>query len=188
MSLGVENLSVRKGRKDILSGVSFTAPKGAITGLIGPNGAGKSTLLTALLGLVPSRGSACFEGNELPAMPRRDRARLAAFVEQSANTEERLSVREIVALGRIPHQSAFAPRGGADDNAIIAAALAETGMTDFTSRRFDTLSGGATGPAIAIGRWHKNHACSCSMSQPAISISAPNCNCWPCCAAALPAE
>jgi len=142
MSLAVENLSVTKGRKDILSGVSFTAPKGAITGLIGPNGAGKSTLLTALLGLIPSTGSACFEGNDLPTMPRRDRARLAAFVEQSANTEERLSVRDVVALGRIPHQSAFATTGGADDNTIIAAALAETGMTDFASRRFDTLSGG----------------------------------------------
>src|SRR5690606_6667144 len=83
-----------------------------------------------------------FEGQDLMAMTRRDRARLAAFVEQSANTEERLSVRDVVALGRIPFQSALASANGAEDQAVIAAALAETGMTAFAARRFDTLSGG----------------------------------------------
>lgn len=142
MSLAVENLSVSKAGKPILSGVDFTAPPGAITGLIGPNGAGKSTLLTALLGLVPATGTARFDGHDLPVMNRRDRARLAAFVEQSTNTEERLAVRDVVALGRIPHQSALAAANDAEDEAIIAAALAETGMSAFTHRRFDTLSGG----------------------------------------------
>ncbi len=142
MSLLVDNVSVTKGSKSILSGVSFTAPPAAITGLIGPNGAGKSTLLTALFGITPASGHASFEGNNLLGMPRRDRARLAAFVEQSASTEERLSVRDVVALGRIPFQSALSSATAPEDNAIIDAALAETGMTNFADRRFDTLSGG----------------------------------------------
>ncbi len=142
MSLVVRDLSVRKGGKAILSGATFTAPTGRVTGLIGPNGAGKSTLLTALLGLTQVTGRAEFEGVDFRTLPRRQRARLAAYVEQAASTEERLAVRDVVALGRIPFQSALATTPSADDEGIIAAALGETGMTDFAERRFNTLSGG----------------------------------------------
>jgi iron complex transport system ATP-binding protein len=142
MSLVVRDLTVSKGGSPILSGADFSAPTGAITGLIGPNGAGKSTLLTAILGLTPAPGSVQFNGHNLPGMSRRDRARLAAFVEQSASTEERLAVREVVALGRIPFQSALTASNSADDEAILTAALTETGMSAFAERRFNTLSGG----------------------------------------------
>jgi iron complex transport system ATP-binding protein len=142
MSLLVSGLSVSKSGKAILSAVSFTAPVGQVTGLIGPNGAGKSTLLSALLALTPATGTATFEDNNLPSMPRRDRARMVTLVEQSATTEERLSVRDVVALGRIPHEPAWQSSPSPEDAAIIDAALAETGMTAFATRRFDTLSGG----------------------------------------------
>ena len=142
MSLSVVKVSASKGGKRILSDVGFTAPRGAITGLIGPNGAGKSTLLTALLGLTPAAGRIMFDGQDLLAMPRRDRARLAAFVEQSATTEERMTVTDVVALGRIPFQSALAAGSSSEDDALIADCLAETRMTAFAARRFDTLSGG----------------------------------------------
>ncbi|MHA6297196.1 ABC transporter ATP-binding protein [Devosia sp. CAU 1758] len=142
MTLAVTRLSVTKSGKPILSGVGFTAPLGSITGLIGPNGAGKSTLLTALLGLTPATGTAHFDNRDLPAMPRRDRARLVAFVEQSASTEERLSVRDVVALGRIPFEAAWQSGPSPEDDAIIGNALADTEMTAFSARRFDTLSGG----------------------------------------------
>lgn len=142
MSLAVSGLSVRKQGKSILTDVSFAAPAGRVTGLIGPNGAGKSTLLSALLGLVPATGSAAFTGHDLPTMPRRQRARMVALVEQSASTEERLTVHAVVALGRIPHEAAWQAALDPSDNAIIADALAQTGMTAFATRRFDTLSGG----------------------------------------------
>lgn len=142
MSLAVSGLSVRKQGKSILTDVSFTAPAGQVTGLIGPNGAGKSTLLSAILGLVPAAGGAAFEGHDLPTMPRRQRARLVALVEQSASTEERLSVLDVIALGRIPHEASWQSAPGPADTAIIADALAQTGMTAFATRRFDTLSGG----------------------------------------------
>ena len=142
MSLRVSGLTVAKAGKAIVSDVSFSAPVGKVTGLIGPNGAGKSTLLAAILGLVPATGMAHFDGQNLPTMPRRDRARVVAFVEQSASTEERLTVRDVVALGRIPHEASWQSAPSSEDAAIIDMALAETGMTPFAARRFDTLSGG----------------------------------------------
>jgi iron complex transport system ATP-binding protein len=142
MSLVVADLAVSRSGRPILSDVGFTAPAGSITGLIGPNGAGKSTLLSALLGLVPVSGTARFQAADLLVMPRRDRARLAALVEQSASTEERLSVRDVVALGRIPFEAAWQSGPSPEDDAIITNALADTEMAAFAARRFDTLSGG----------------------------------------------
>jgi len=142
MSLSVSGLSVNKSGTAILSGIGFTAPAGRITGLIGPNGAGKSTLLAALPGLIHAAGEISFDGQDLPHLPQRDRARILALVEQSSTTEERLSVRDVVALGRIPYEPAWQSGPSPKDDAIISAALAETGMSAFAHRRFTTLSGG----------------------------------------------
>jgi ABC-2 type transport system ATP-binding protein len=49
--ISIENVSKRRGRTTILSGVGFTARPGRVTGFLGPNGAGKSSTLRILLGL-----------------------------------------------------------------------------------------------------------------------------------------
>ncbi len=48
--LEVSNLSKAYGDRLLIDSLSFTLPKGAITGIIGPNGAGKSTLFRMLSG------------------------------------------------------------------------------------------------------------------------------------------
>ena len=145
MSAGLQarNVEVHRGGQAILSAVDFAAAPGQITGLIGPNGAGKSTLLGAVLGLVPlSAGTVTFDGVDLLAMPRRSRAQLAALVEQSATTDERLAVRDVVALGRIPFQTVWQSTPSPADRAQIHAALAAVGMAPFADRLYPTLSGG----------------------------------------------
>ena len=57
MSLAVANLSARRGARDVLTDVSFTAHPGQILGVIGPNGAGKTTLFECVAGLLPHRGT-----------------------------------------------------------------------------------------------------------------------------------
>jgi sodium transport system ATP-binding protein len=59
----VSGLTKSFGRVDALSGISFAAPAGCITGLLGPNGAGKSTCLRILSTVIrPDRGSVAVAG------------------------------------------------------------------------------------------------------------------------------
>jgi len=56
MSLAVAQLSARRGTRQVLTDVSFTAHRGEILGVIGPNGAGKTTLFECVAGLLPYDG------------------------------------------------------------------------------------------------------------------------------------
>jgi len=63
--LELENLGVRFGTRDILSGITCSL-QGRTIGLLGPNGAGKSTLINALLGFVPPHaGTARVLGHDI---------------------------------------------------------------------------------------------------------------------------
>ena len=142
----------------ILDDVGVLAPTGAVTGLLGPNGSGKSTLLRVLAGVQQAGRAAppsadlpspvaqpgpttAFDGADLAALPRRERARVLALVEQDATTDLPLSVLDAVLLGRIPHRSLLAGDSDADRTAAHAA-LATAGAGDLADREVGTLSGG----------------------------------------------
>ena len=67
----VEHLTKRYRQATAVDDLSFSIPRGRITGFLGPNGAGKTTTLRVLLGLVlPTSGRAAVDGRryrELPA-------------------------------------------------------------------------------------------------------------------------
>ncbi|MFD2025614.1 ATP-binding cassette domain-containing protein [Promicromonospora aerolata] len=135
--------------RPILDDVGVLAPAGAVTGLLGPNGSGKSTLLRILAGVqqaghAPPSGTAtstAFDGVDLGGVPRRERARVLALVEQDAGTDLPLSVLDAVLLGRIPHRSLLAGDSDADRAAAHAALLA-AGAEELADRAVGTLSGG----------------------------------------------
>lgn len=56
MSVVITDLSVRRGGKRVVDGLSLTLEPGRITTLLGPNGAGKSSLVLALAGVLPLEG------------------------------------------------------------------------------------------------------------------------------------
>lgn len=135
----------------LVDDASFDAPAAAFTALLGPNGAGKSTLLRAIAGVErPLAGSVLFDGVDMLALPRRERARRVALVEQDAGTELPLTAQAVVALGRTPHEGAL---GGGDPQAerVVDAALATVGMSDFAGRDFASLSGGER-QRVLLGR------------------------------------
>lgn len=68
-SLIVDDLSVRRGRAEVLHGISFSVPPGKVVALLGSNGAGKSTTLRTISGLLrPANGSITFAGERLDGL------------------------------------------------------------------------------------------------------------------------
>jgi iron complex transport system ATP-binding protein len=148
VTIRCEGLSVDLGGRRVLDGVDLTLEAGALIGVIGPNGAGKSTLARAALGLVPAAAGRVLAGEEDVAHARpADLARRIAYLPQGRELHWPLSVERLVALGRLPHLAPFS-RIGAADEAAIAAALAETGMTALRDRVATALSGGERARAM----------------------------------------
>ena len=141
MSLRLDHLGWRVGGRVILDGVALPPPAGALTGLIGPNGAGKSTLLRLLAGVMaPDEGRALLGGTDLAALPRRERARLVALVEQEHEPVE-ITVADAVTLGRTPHASRWGGLGPRDRE-VVESAMADAGVVELAGRSLATLSGG----------------------------------------------
>jgi iron complex transport system ATP-binding protein len=135
-------LRVGYGGREIVSDVDLALRAGSVTAIIGPNGSGKSTLLRTLCRLlVPDEGSVAVGGRPLSGMRTRDIAKTMAFLPQAPTAPDGMTVRELVARGRHPHQSLFR-QWSTDDAAEVEAALQLTGLSDLADRDVHTLSGG----------------------------------------------
>ncbi|MFD7712612.1 ABC transporter ATP-binding protein [Streptomyces sp. NPDC059785] len=140
--LRAERVGWRVGGRLVVDGVTLVLRPGETVGLLGPNGSGKSTLLRLLAGvLAPSAGVVTLDGRPLRRTGRRAVARRVATVDQHSHTQTELTVRDVVALGRIPHRSAWSS-ATAEDARAVTAALERTGLTDRAGQSWHTLSGG----------------------------------------------
>jgi iron complex transport system ATP-binding protein len=141
-TLTTQNLTLAYDQATIIDGMDLHIPSGQITALVGPNGCGKSTLLRGIARLLaPKGGAAYLDGKAIHRMPTRDLAKQLGILPQSPVAPEGLTVRELVAQGRYPHQSWFQQWAAADETAVLTA-LALTGMTELADRPVDALSGG----------------------------------------------
>lgn len=143
-SLCVEHVTwaPRKRAALVLNETSFTLEAGQVLGIVGPNGAGKTTLLRLIYGFNrPSSGQIRIDGQKVSALPPRALARKVAAVLQEQPTDFALSVREIVALGRVPHRLGFATPGQRDAE-VVEAAINRMELQNLAHRSLSTLSGG----------------------------------------------
>ncbi|MBI1180467.1 MAG: ATP-binding cassette domain-containing protein [Alphaproteobacteria bacterium] len=139
--LRARGVSVRFGDFAAVSGVDVAAGAGALVGLIGPNGAGKTSLLRALAGLVPCEGVVELEGQPIDRIGRRRFARTVSYLAQAQPVHWPFAVRDLIALGRLPHRAPFQGLS-AEDHRAVAEAMAAAAVTDLAERAVDTLSGG----------------------------------------------
>ncbi|WP_159917937.1 ABC transporter ATP-binding protein [Pantoea sp. 18069] len=140
--LQAQGLSWQAAAAHIVRDVSLHVAQGELVGLLGPNGSGKSTLLRMIYRtLQPASGSVRVNGSDVWRTSARDNARAMAVLAQENASEFELRVRDVVLMGRTPHQSPFA-RDGEEDFRIVAQALQRVDAEVLSERIFSTLSGG----------------------------------------------
>ncbi|WP_238625899.1 ABC transporter ATP-binding protein [Aggregatilinea lenta] len=139
----IDNLSLSyDGGAVVVHELNLRIQQGTITALVGPNGCGKSTLLRGLSRLLkPASGGVYLSGRDIHAMKARDLARQLGILPQSPSAPDGLTVHELVAQGRYPHQNWF-QQWSAEDERIVQDALDTTNLSMFADRPVDTLSGG----------------------------------------------
>lgn len=139
----VDNLSLSyDSSTTIVHEMNVRIEEGSITALVGPNGCGKSTLLRGLSRLLkPAGGTVYLDGHDIHAMKAKELAKKLGILPQSPTAPEGLTVHELVAQGRYPHQSWF-QQWSKEDERIVDQALTKTNLTMFADRPVDTLSGG----------------------------------------------
>jgi len=126
----------------VLRGVTMNVRAGELCVVIGPNGSGKSTLLKAMAGLLPlSRGQITLFGDDLARLERREIARHIAVVPQAPQVALGFSVREVVMMGRAPHQGTWLRTSPSDDE-VVARVLEVCELGALSGRPVAELSGG----------------------------------------------
>ncbi|MFI0485435.1 ABC transporter ATP-binding protein [Actinomadura sp. 9N215] len=140
--LAARDVTVGYGGRTVIDGLDVAIPAGVITTIIGPNGCGKTTLLRTLSRLLkPSRGTVVLDGEDIVKLRTRDVAKKLGLLPQAPVAPEGLTVADLVARGRHPHQS-WLRQWSSDDAAVVERALAMTGVSDLADRPVDALSGG----------------------------------------------
>jgi iron complex transport system ATP-binding protein len=140
--LRAESLRLGYGERVVIDSLDLDVLDNTITAVIGSNGSGKSTLLRALGRLMrPSAGQVVLDGRRIDRMPTREVAKVLGLLPQAPTAPEGLSVGDLVARGRHPHQ-AWYRQWSSDDEAAVAEALSWTGMLELAQRPVDELSGG----------------------------------------------
>ncbi|MFE2184667.1 ABC transporter ATP-binding protein [Streptomyces sp. NPDC059455] len=140
--LAARGVTVGYGGRTVIENLDVTIPPGVITTIIGPNGCGKSTLLRTLTRLLkPAKGAVVLDGEDIVKLRTRDVAKKLGLLPQAPVAPEGLTVADLVAKGRHPHQS-WLRQWSSDDAGVVERALAMTGVSDLADRPVDSLSGG----------------------------------------------
>lgn len=140
--LSAQNLQLGYDSATIIPNLELAIPAGQITTLVGPNGCGKSTLLRGLARLLkPKTGNVLLDGAAIHTVSTKELAKQLGILPQSPIAPEGLTVHELVAQGRYPHQGWF-QQWSAEDERITQEALDITNIAEFADRPMDTLSGG----------------------------------------------
>ena len=146
--LTIENLHVAYGQVEAVRGVSLVLNAKQIVSVIGPNGAGKTTLLCATMGLLPSKGTVRFDGEDLTGLSVEDRVeRGICLVPERRELFGEMSVLDNLQLG------AYSKRLSRTEfkNRLDFVHSKFPRLAERRTQRAETLSGGER-QMLALGR------------------------------------
>ncbi len=125
------------GRVRAVQDVSFSVPRGAVTGVLGPNGAGKTTIIRMITGLLPTtRGRILVNGTEV-APEQRHLRRKIGYLPESNPLPVEMSV-----SGYLRYRAKLFGMGHAAGRRAVDAAIDRCQIADVRRRRIEYLSKG----------------------------------------------
>jgi iron complex transport system ATP-binding protein len=140
--LRAEGLALAYDRRLVIDDLDVAVPDGSFTVIVGPNACGKSTLLRGLARMLPPRaGAVLLDGKLIGSLPSKEVARRLGLLAQTSIAPDGITVADLVARGRYPHQRLLR-QWSRDDERVVAAAMAATSVTELAERFVDELSGG----------------------------------------------
>ena len=141
-TLSAADLTLAYDQREVSRELSVTIPSGQITAIVGANACGKSTLLRALARLLkPKHGVVLLDGDDIRSLPTKVVATKLGILPQSSSAPSGISVTDLIARGRYPHQKLVRQWTPADE-AAVAGAMVATDTLELAGRSVDTLSGG----------------------------------------------
>ncbi|MFJ4921401.1 ABC transporter ATP-binding protein [Streptomyces sp. NPDC088725] len=140
--LTAESVTLGYDQRIITRDLSVEIPDHSFTVIVGPNACGKSTLLRALSRMLrPARGSVLLDGAPIHSMPAKKVARTLGLLPQSSIAPDGITVADLVARGRYPHQGLL-HQWSREDERVVEESMASTGVGELADRYVDELSGG----------------------------------------------
>ncbi|MDN6605280.1 ABC transporter ATP-binding protein [Brevibacterium sp.] len=140
--LAAHDLDLAYDHRQVIADLDVEIAPGKFTVIVGPNACGKSTLLRALARLMtPAKGTVLLDGGNIANMKTKQIAKRLGLLPQTSIAPDGITVGELVARGRHPHQS-FLKQWTDQDEIAVLSALRATNTEELSARQVDELSGG----------------------------------------------
>ncbi|GAA4158766.1 ABC transporter ATP-binding protein [Gryllotalpicola daejeonensis] len=133
-AVDVADLRVRRGRNEVLRGITLSTPRGQVVGLLGPSGSGKTTLMRSIVGVQKITSGTVAVLGERAGSPKLRRR--IGYVTQASSVYDDLTVRENL---RYFARVLSAPASDVDR------VIDETGLGKQATQLTGSLSGGQRG-------------------------------------------
>ncbi len=143
MPLELQNLTGGYTKIPIVQDINLTLQTGEWLSLVGANGSGKSTLLKLISRILsPQQGIVLLDGKAIHSQPPNLVAQKLALLPQQQTIPVGLTVKQLVSLGRTPHQPWWQWELTTADWHKVTDAIKKTQLEKMSDRLVEQLSGG----------------------------------------------
>ena len=106
MELILKDFSTGYSKNEVIKKINFKLKQKEWIGIIGANGSGKSTLLKGVLKFIPKLyGDVFFENIPIKNYSRNKLSQKIAYLPQKLNNNLKISVKDLISLGRSPYKN-----------------------------------------------------------------------------------